>query len=155
MKIEIQKDLPVSPEDFYDYMIDEIRSQIELELGREVSLEELRPGLKLRRRQTDRKGHSTSSRYTIRQNKRPEHFSALITSLAQKSLLSYRFEPSPLGCLFTYTVDIRPLDPAREPSGFKARLAELRQRSQISSSLNEALKACQKRIKERSPQKEG
>lgn len=149
MKIEVQKDLEVRPDDFYDYMIEEIRQQIENELGREVLAEELQPGLKLKRRHTDRKGNVSGSRYTIKQARRPEVFSAIISSLMQKSLLSYRFEPSEKGCLFTYTVDVRQTDPKREPSGAKAKMAEFRTRTQISSSINKAVEECQKKQQKR------
>lgn len=154
MKIEIQKDLPVSPEDFYDYMIDEIRKQIENELGRDVDPDELQPGLKLKRKQKDRKGNVTSSRYSIRHNQRPEKFTALITSLNQKSMLSYRFEPSEKGCLFTYVVDIRPNDPGREPTGAKAKFAEFQKRASISSSISNAVNECQKQTARRQKKQE-
>lgn len=94
MQIEVNEVLNVSPEDFYDYMIDTIIEQIEIDLDVQLNREDIKTGYTHRVRSVDQKsGKTTRTRYTIKDAKRPERFVVVFSTAEHSTKVTYEFKP--------------------------------------------------------------
>lgn len=149
MRIEITKELGVSPEDFYDFMIDSLTSQIRKDLDMDVEPSQLTAGYTHKVKSTDRKNHTETIRFTVKKAVRPREFMIVYSSVLRKTGVTYKFEPCDKGCRFTYVYHVNNTDTTRKPGPIKARIEELQARTRLTTMIGQAEADCRKRIKER------
>ncbi len=117
MKVEVSREINVSPEDFYDYMVNSVCEQINVELQASLKPEDIRSGYTHKTKQTNNKGKTEKIRYTIKEAKRPSVFTTVYTSAARKTTLRYTFEPgSHGGTVVTYSQETIFADPSADTS---------------------------------------
>lgn len=154
MKIEVSRELDVKPEDFYDYMVDTIRQEIERLMDTEVAVDDIRAGYTHRIKKKDKQGNIERIRYTIRDARRPERFVTVFTSAGRQTKVIYLFEPCKKGTKLTYTTEVTLAGNQKEPEGFRRTWSEFSSRTRISRQISDAELGCQKFVKEREKQKE-
>lgn len=117
MKVEVSREISVSPEDFYDYMVGSVCEQINIELQTNMKPEDIKSGYTHKLKQTNNKGKTEKIRYTIKEAKRPHAFTTVYTSAARKTTLRYTFEPGPRGgTVVTYSQETIFADPSADTS---------------------------------------
>ena len=157
MHFEIKRILKVSPEDFYDYMVDTIIEQIEQDLDVKLKPEDIKAGYTHRVKSTNKKsGKVTRTRYSIKDAKRPERFVVVFSTAEHTSKVTYDFKPTDKENQtdFTYTMDTTYVDPSLQQSGWKAKIAERSARSRFQRSIKASEKDCIKKLKERADESE-
>lgn len=149
MKIEVTREMDVRPEDFYDYMVETIRQDIERQLDVELTVDEIRPGYTHRIKKKDKQGNIERVRYTIREAKRPEKFITVFSSAGRQTKITYLFGPSKKGTKLTYCTEVTLSGNQKEPEGARRTWSEFSSRTRISRQMSDAEIGCQKFVKER------
>ena len=155
MQIEVNEVLNVSPEDFYDYMIDTIIEQIEIDLDVQLNREDIKTGYTHRVRSVDQKsGKTTRTRYTIKDAKRPERFVVVFSTAEHSTKVTYEFKPLENGTKtdFLYIMEKTYGDSALEPRGWRAKFSARTTRSRLLRSIKAAQKDCIAKLEEQEQQ---
>lgn len=145
MQIEVNRILNVSPEDFYDYMVDTIIEQIEMDLDVQLEREDIKAGYTHRVKSTDKKsGKVTRMRYTIKDAKRPDRFVVVFSTAEHTTKVTYEFKPLEEGSQtdFHYLMDKTYGDPSLEPRGWRAKFSNRATKSRFIRSIKAAEKEC-------------
>lgn len=150
MKIEIEKNVDISPEDFYDYMIEQVRLNLCEQNEKEIPASEIKEGYTQTRHVVNPKTKEKRfNRFTIQRARRGEEYKSVLTSEAQKTVVCYLFEPTDKGCKFTFIQDISWKDPSKAPKSFGSSFNQMHLRSQYNGVVNKAVKECKKHLKQR------
>lgn len=154
MHSEIVRDVEISQEDFFDYMTDQICSQIAEIRKSPFSRKDLKAGYSHKTRQTDPRTKKTeTTRFTVRKFEPPRLLSVSYSKADSRSEVTYAFAPAKKGCTLTYTVDTVYGPGIKEPSGLRGMLAQGKAARQITGAILEAEKDCRKRLKEKEKKK--
>lgn len=151
MRIEVNEVLKVTPQDFYDYMIDTIIEQIELDLDVHVEREQIKTGYTHRVSTVDKKtGKSTRTRYTIKDAKRPDRFVVVFSTAEHTTKITYEFKPLENGekTDFHYVMEKTYGNPSQEPKGWRAKMSQKMTKSRLVRSIKASQKDCLAKLNE-------
>lgn len=157
MHIEINEVLNVSPQDFYDYMIDTIIEQIEMDLDVQLERKDIKTGYTHRVKSVDKKtGKTSRMRYTIKDAKRPERFVVVFSTAEHTTKVTYEFKSIEEGKKtdFLYIMDKQYADSSQEPKGWRAKFSQRTTRSRFVRSIKAAQKDCLARLNEEQEEQE-
>ncbi len=148
MQVEVTKNLDVTAEQFYDFMVRSICQQIQEELNIDVTLDQIKLGYTHKVKVTDKRGNIEKIRYTIKEAKRAESFVTVFTSVGRKTKCTYQFVPTKNGCTFTYRTEVTYADSKYEPKGMKGKISTFASRNRLARQVNASYDACKKDLKE-------
>lgn len=151
MITEIEREVRVTPEEFYAYMVEQMRAQIESIRGQSFEADQVKAGYTHKTRATDPKTKKTeTTRFTIREMKAPEKMKVTYTNVHRKTAVVYEFKPSPKGCLLKYKQQTIYTDPKDESHGNRGFFGAAAARRDLTGSIIDAEKDCRKKLREKS-----
>lgn len=141
----IERDLKVTPEEFYEYMIDTVVEQIENTFGKSIDRSRIKSGYSHKTQMTNRKtGSKRTTKYSITKAEPNKEFATVFSSADYRTKVSYKMSEAPQGMHIIYEQKTTWTHPEQEPSGLGGKIDQFILRRKLTRSLKQVEKAIRK-----------
>lgn len=133
--MRIERTLKITPAEFYENMQKSMADQINAELGKDLSPEDIVSGYTHKVKTTTKGGTSRVTRFSVVRSVHNKEMVIAHHSPDAKSKTSYLISEDPQGCHLVYEQETEYLNPEVKPTGFRLKLTDFLSAGKINRQL--------------------